>query len=320
MPIVNYVREIERFIEYAADERLTANERCLWYGLMHIFNQRANGNEWPGDFIPITNDRLFTYCPGGFDTLARARNKLKQKKLIDFSPGNRNQAAPRYRMIYFCPGSYPENTDKTEFYPQNTDNIRDNMMDNTGGNIRDNIRDNMGDFIPNINKERYTLPNRVLDDEEDDEEDIFRAGACEDDPVKDRTERESGIRAAFSRYFGRKAYQSEVESLTWCSHTMRFSVGMVAKAIEIAAREGAVNPVRYVKTILSDWKSEHVLQPHQIDEYQVQEMIRSGKGGWAMGTGDAAEDWKIAEEKRKNRWRENAEAGLEDNYPAAKEG
>jgi len=140
MPIVNYVREHERFIEYAADEELTASDRCLWYALMHIFNQRANGNDWPGDFIPVKNSRLFTYFPGGFDTLVRSRNRLKQKKLIDFRAGNRNQAAPMYKILYFC----PENTDKTEFYPQNTDNIQDNIHDNIGGNIRDNIHDNIG--------------------------------------------------------------------------------------------------------------------------------------------------------------------------------
>ena len=172
MPIVNYVREHERFIEYAADEELTASDRCLWYALMHIFNQRANGNDWPGDFIPITNKRLFMFFPGGFDTLVRSRNKLKQKKLIDFHAGNRNQAAPMYKILYF----YPENTDKKEFYPQNTDNIRDNMTGNIHDNTRDNIRDNMGYLYTNINKEQYTVP-KPLFGEEDEEEDDNRAGA-----------------------------------------------------------------------------------------------------------------------------------------------
>ena len=301
MPIVNYVREIERFIEYAADERLTANERCLWYGLMHIFNQRANGNEWPGEFIPITNDRLFTFCPGGFDTLARARNKLKQKKLIDFSPGNRNQSAPRYKMIYFCP----------EGCPQNTDNIRDNMRDNTGGNIRDNTGGNTGDIYTNINRERYTIPKRFMDDEEEDEENDVNACAWEDDdPVTDRKEREDAIRAAFIRFIGRRPYPAELNKLVWCSHTMQFQPGMVSRAIEIAAGEGAAKPAQYVLSILEDWENNDVLQPHQIEGYRFDEDISRGKAPIFAGTGDTIEDWKISEAHKEERRKENAEAGI----------
>lgn len=321
MPIVNYVREIERFIEYAADERLTANERCLWYGLMHIFNQRANGNEWPGGFIPITNDRLFTYCPGGFDTLARARNKLKQKKLIDFTPGNRNQAAPKYRMIYLCPECYPENTDKTGFYPQNTDNIQDNMRDNTGDNIRYNTRDNVRDIYTNINRERYTIPNRVIDEEED-EEDGIRADACEDDGdiVTDRAERETEICGAFARAIGRNPYPAELNKLVWIGHAMKFPPVMVAKAIEIAAEEGAKKIVSYVGAILDDWKASHVMQPHQLDDYRLEEDIRRGRAPVFAGTGDSFEDLKMRQEAAKRRLAENIEAGLEPAWMGAKEG
>ena len=38
MPIVNYVREHERFIEYAADEHISLSERSVWYALMHIIS------------------------------------------------------------------------------------------------------------------------------------------------------------------------------------------------------------------------------------------------------------------------------------------
>ena len=321
MPIVNYVREIERFIEYASDERLTANERCLWYGLMHIFNQRANGNEWPGYFIPITNERLFTYCPGGFDTLARARNKLKQKKLIDFAPGNRNQAAPKYRMIYFCPESCPENTDKTGFYPQNTDIMRDNMMDNTGDNIRGNTMDNVRDIYTNINRERYTIPERIIDEEEDEEEDSRAdAGVRGEDLLPDRAERETAITVAFRRFLGRKPYPAELNRLAWAGHNMKMAPAMIARAVEIAATEGAAKPVAYVLSILDDWKAAHVLQPHQIDRYRLEESIRLGKGPLFSGTDDAAEDWKIREAAAEERKRENIEAGLETDWKSAKEG
>ena len=320
MPIVNYVREIERFIEYAADKKLTANERCLWYGLMHIFNQRANGNEWPGDFIPVSNDRVFTYCPGGFDTLARTRNRLKQLGLIDFRAGNRNKAVPEYKMIYQCPGSYPDyadkNTDNSPCYPQNTDNIRDNIKGNTGDNVRNNTVGNIRDIYPNINRDTYTEPKRVFEDEEDDDDDSRPRGREDDeDIVPDRAERETEICGAYSRFIGRKPYTAELNKLVWVGHAMKMAPVMIARAIEIAAEEGAAKPVKYVLKILEDWKSAHVLQPHQIDGYRWDEDIRLGKAPIFAGTGDVDEDWKIREENRKARQKENIEAGLEEDWP-----
>ena len=52
--IVNFIREYTRFMEYAVDEKVTASERLLWHALFYIFNTRADGNDWPEDFIRIT--------------------------------------------------------------------------------------------------------------------------------------------------------------------------------------------------------------------------------------------------------------------------
>ena len=100
--IINYVREHTRFMEYAADEKITASERLLWYALMHIFNARADGSDWPEDFTRISNDRLLMYVPFDYDTLVKARNGLKQKGRIDYRPGDKRRESPSYRMIYFC--------------------------------------------------------------------------------------------------------------------------------------------------------------------------------------------------------------------------
>ena len=107
MPIVNYVREHTRFMEYACDEKLSSSERLLWYALMHVMNQRAQGNVWPDDFIRISNERLLSLCPMKFDTMANARNGLKQRGLIEVEKGEKNKKSPAYRMIYFYP-TYPQ--------------------------------------------------------------------------------------------------------------------------------------------------------------------------------------------------------------------
>lgn len=164
MPIVNYVREHTRFIEYASDEHLSAGERLLWYALMHIFNQRASGNVWPGEYIRISNDRLLTFCPMRYDALAAARNGLKQRGLIDYVRGEKNKTSPMYRMVYFSPEEPPE----SQGYTEKTDNIRGNMGGNNGGKPGGNVGD-----IPINLKDNQT----GLCDEE--EEEGARAGGTD---------------------------------------------------------------------------------------------------------------------------------------------
>lgn len=168
MPIVNYVREHIRFMEYASDEHLSSSERLVWYALMHIMNQRAQGNIWPDEFIRISNDRLLSFCPMKMDTMAAARNRLKQRGLIDFLNGEKNKKSPAYRMIYFYPQYVQPDTerdgmqsvpgDRQERNPEKLDCAygksgieRDNPRSNTeksyyiGGNMGDNFGGNMGD-------------------------------------------------------------------------------------------------------------------------------------------------------------------------------
>ena len=107
MPIVNYVREHMRFIEYASDEGLSSGERLVWYALMHIINGRAQGSIWPEGFIRIANDRLLALCPMQLGAVIMARNSLKQRGLIDFIPGSRNKRAPPTKSISSPPNFRP---------------------------------------------------------------------------------------------------------------------------------------------------------------------------------------------------------------------
>lgn len=295
---VNYVREHERFIEYAADERIPANVQLLWYALMHIFNQRAEGNEWPDGFIRITNDRLFTYLPIKWDAMAKARNALKQMGRIDFRNGNRNKAAPEYRIIPFYPSCYPFRTDNTG----------GNEGGNRGGNEWGNRGGNTGDININVN-ETYTNPIRETD-EDDDDDDVIRAGAGEEeDPITDRAERRDGIRGAFRRAFGRSPYPGEVERLVVMSWRMGFTVSMVSLALEKAAGAGAGSPVDYCAEILDEWRREEVRTPEQADEHYVEHLEENRKGG-LYGSGDPVEDHRRRQEARERRRQENLQAGL----------
>lgn len=155
MPIVNYIREHDWFIEYAADEGLTPNDIALYDALMHIINRKADGNNWPDDFIRIRNDRLLPICRMGFDAMARSRNKLKQKGVIDFLNGDRNKEAPAYKILYKClkEESYPQDD---VFYPFLTDKSTDKSADKTTDKSTDKSADKHtgkpSDIIPNINR------------------------------------------------------------------------------------------------------------------------------------------------------------------------
>ena len=295
---VNYVREHERFIEYAADERVPANVQLLWYALMHIFNQRAEGAEWPDGFIRITNDRLFTYLPIKWDAMAKARNALKQMGRIDFRNGNRNKAAPEYRIIPFYPPCYP----------LKTDNTGGNTGGNGGGNQWGNTGGNPGDINININDNQTKPKQHHEDDDEDD--DVIRAGAGEeDDPIADRQERARKISAAFFGAFGRQAYAQEVLRLVVMSWRMGMSAEMVALALGIAAGAGARSPVDYCAEILAEWRQNEVMQPGQVDEYQVERLRANGKYG-LIGAENAAELHREQENARERRRQENLQAGV----------
>lgn len=277
---VNYVREHERFIEYAADEKIPANAQLLWYALMHIFNQRAEGSEWPDGFIRINNDRLFMFLPIKWDAMAKARNALKQAGLIDFRNGNRNKSAPEYRLI--------------PFYPLKTDNTGGNTGGNEWGNTGGNEEGKRGDFNININDNKQGYA------EDNDDDDIL---------AEDDAHAKMRISVGFLRMIGRKPTPGEVDRLVNAAVRWRFSTKMVLRAIRVTSGYGASNPVDYALTVLDDWRQAEVRQPHQVDEYQVEYLIENEKCGLS-GTGDAIEDARRRDEAREKRRQENLRAGI----------
>ena len=326
MPFVNYVKEHNAFIEYAADNGLRPNEILVWESLFHIMNQRANGNYWPDGFIRVKNDRLLTYAPIGFDSLSRARNALAQRGLISYKPGKKNADIPMYELHYLTAVSNPQpqgdivdnpvdNSLYTGFYPQ----FADNMGYNMGGNIRDNIRGNMGG---NIGYQYINLNNKpketetYIDDDEDDGDGFTRGRARayerlhvvenENDEYAAADKALAAVAAqAIKQDFGRDATPAETRSLAVCARLCGFGSDMLSKAIGTAARMGARVPGSYVRKILSEWRDEDVLTPEEADEYQVMKDALDGRN--EFGSGDTYEDVKRMSEARKER-RERHEA------------
>ena len=260
MPIVNYVREHTRFIQYASDEHIPANERLLWYALMHIMNGRAQGNVWPDEFIRINNDLLLSYCAMRYDTMAAARNGLKQRGLIDYEPGKKNTKSPAYRMIYFYPEYVqPESESNNVCYPKISDNIRGNIGGNIGGKPCYNTWGNMPNNIIN-----YTKDNTSDDKEKDVDDDLLDA-------------REE-VKATWTECFGKPPNDYQMDAIARKAVLIcEFAPGVISRAIRITAYKGPDNPMDYLCRIFTDWKYYHLHTTDDVDNYLFLRDAATGK-------------------------------------------
>ena len=139
MAAVNYIVEHEAFIEYAQDNGLSAAEQLLCYALCHIFNRRAQGGQWPDGFIRVTNKTVLSLLPFTEDTMAAARNRLKQRGVIDYVPGRKKAEVPMYKMIYFSVPAASEPEDPV-FYPNNSGKQSGKVGGKDGGKPADILR------------------------------------------------------------------------------------------------------------------------------------------------------------------------------------
>ena len=256
MPIVNYVQEHIRFMEYACDEKLTSSERLLWYALMHVMNQRAQGKVWPEDFVHISNDRLLLLCPMKFDTLAKARNSLKQRGLIEYEPGDKNKKNPAYRMNYFLPLPYD-----AEGYTEISDNMGDNMGDNRGDNTGDNRGYNTGDNTGDIYINNKHIPGTIHYDNREGEEDEESISSMLEDA-------RARIRKAWINTFGQEPAPI---GLRWLVNRgvkmLHFEPEVVCEAIHMAGFRVADSPMDYINRLFMDWTRQEIRTEDELEDY-----------------------------------------------------
>lgn len=316
MPCVNYVKEHIAFIEYAADNGLSSSERLVWYALLHIMNQRANGANWPDGFIRIKNDRILTYAPLGFDAMAKARNSLQQRGLLSYKRGNKNTDTPMYELHYLTVANDPALHDGAELstvypecYPIKTDNKGGNMGGNVWGNMGGNAQGKQGDLY--YKHKQGITERKPLDDAEDDADEQPRGrmrgydlcdGAFVDEDAESIAQMNALAGAAASAIrncFGRDATPAEARSIALKARLSGFGADMLSKALEIAATRGARTPAAYISRIFDDWRFEEVTTPDEADEYQFMADARDGRNMY--GSGDAMTDSNRMKQAREER-------------------
>ena len=253
MAYVNYIREITRFIGFASDAGLSGNERSFWYALMAIANERANGSDWPEDFMSINNKTLLAKVPFSANKLPEIRNKLKQAGLIDFKPGRRNELASKYMMLYFYPELSTGNTHNVESNHRNGDKNGNKDGYKTGNKDGYKTGNKDGNFNVNLNG----TPNSNM---------------CEDDVDADADMAAyRAMRRCVSRTFrdeiGRDAQPAELRLISMTALNLGMEQELAVQAIGRAAARGARSPASYAAEIMNEWGRDGV--------HTVFEMINS---------------------------------------------
>lgn len=93
---MNYIAELNAFHDYLLANRLSTSEIALWHALMHI----NNSTMWKTEFT-ASNLILQQITGLSRSSLADAKNKLKQRGLIEYIPGKPRQAG-MFKMLSIC--------------------------------------------------------------------------------------------------------------------------------------------------------------------------------------------------------------------------
>ena len=103
MSQVNFVQQINLFMEFGRRNGLTSYERMFWLGLFHVANtwaQRSPNHEWPDDFFPVSNSEIAAWSGLEERNIRTIRNRFKQIGLVDFKKGDGRKSDPEYRIFY----------------------------------------------------------------------------------------------------------------------------------------------------------------------------------------------------------------------------
>lgn len=315
----NFVEQFRLFMEYARKNSMHSRECMLWVSLFYLANEEATYNaetqtyEWPDDFFAVSNGELNSY--GRFDKQAveSLRNRLKQRGLIDFIKGNRNNTTPMYRIHYFVKAG---NKIIPNIYANNTPNNDANHIPN---NTPNNHANNDTNHIPNMPPLRVNINNNIpgntgsgidyFDDEEDQEEEQL---------AQARARAREEILATWKRCFGREPTPYIVGELALRFAKMGFEDSVLTTAIQAAAWSEAKSPMAFICSILVDWHEHNVRTQEDVDEYMMLLDMERGKLGELAAYGahekirEFTEDRETLEqresrERLERRWEEERE-------------
>ena len=156
MSQVNYIQQINMFMEFGKRNGLTSYERMFWLGMFHIANmwaQRSPNHEWPDDFFPVSNSEIEAWSGLEERNIRAIRNRFKQIGLIDFKKGDGRKSDPEYRLFYLRYISYRIVPDTPANGGKNAaDSVGDSVGDCVGDCVSDPVSGRAADFRQNGGK------------------------------------------------------------------------------------------------------------------------------------------------------------------------
>lgn len=144
MSQVNFVQQINLFMEFGRRNGLTSYERMFWLGLFHVANtwaQRSPNHEWPDDFFPVSNSEIAAWSGLEERNIRTIRNRFKQIGLVDFKKGDGRKSDPEYRIFYLRYIGY-------KIVPDTQGNGDRIAPDCVGDSVGDCVPDCVGDTAP----------------------------------------------------------------------------------------------------------------------------------------------------------------------------
>lgn len=99
---MNYIAELNAFHDYLLLNQLSTSEIALWHALVHINNKTM----WKTEFA-ASNLMLQQLTGLSISGITSARNKLKQRGVLEYTPGKARQAG-KYHLFYFSKTEYEQ--------------------------------------------------------------------------------------------------------------------------------------------------------------------------------------------------------------------
>lgn len=141
--MINFVKAVLAIQDYAAREELDSRELSVLLAIFRALNDRR----FPAGMVTISNKQLLekSTLNGSKrdDTLRAVRQKLADRGVIRFTPGDRRKDKPTYCIVWDALG-IRETDGQAAAAPQTAPHIAPNNQGKTGGNPFDNIIINNG--------------------------------------------------------------------------------------------------------------------------------------------------------------------------------
>lgn len=268
--MINFVRAVLAIQDYAAREELDSREMCLLLAIFRCMNDLF----FPDGMVEISNSRLLEHAAMNGskrdDTLRAVRQRLADRGVISFRPGDRRRDKPAYRIHWDVLGLSADIAPKNQGKTQDSGEIAPQIAPDNQGKKRgkgpvNNINNNRTPEDTENGKPKRSTGD---DDDLDSRKDARARGKLITDngvPIPDmRASPEQSRAAGVALYWLHECWPGGKFPAFWgdqianAAHEFNVPEHMMGHAIRRAAEAGAASPVAYTIEIMRDMANNNV--------------------------------------------------------------